>query len=122
MQDCIFCKIIRGEIPRTLEYEDGAVVAFKDKNPSAPVHILIVPKKHLSKLADSGIEDVELLGKLQLAAVAVAKKFGIGDGFKLTTNNGAKVGQAVFHLHYHLLGGTKPASAKASAGEEGGDI
>ena len=112
MDDCIFCKIVAGSVPRSLEYEDDWVVAFKDKNPAAPVHILIVPKKHLSKLADAGAEDKELLGNLQLAAVAVAKKFGIEDGFRLTTNNGAKVGQAVFHLHYHLTGGTK----------EGGDI
>lgn len=106
MADCIFCKIANGETQSRAVYEDEDVFAFKDLNPQAPTHILIVPKAHLSRLSEAEEEDVDLLGKLQLAAVKIAKELGIKD-FRLVTNNGRGAGQSVEHLHYHLLSGRR---------------
>ena len=106
MSDCIFCKIADGEIPSDRVYEDDQLLAFRDLNPQAPTHILIIPKKHLSTLLDVDSEDVELLGKLQVAAVEIARQEGLDDdGFRLVTNCLEGAGQSVFHIHVHLLGG-----------------
>ncbi len=107
MEDCIFCKIVRGEAPANKVWEDDDVLAFWDIKPSAPVHILIIPKKHLENVSAASEEDRVLLGKIQLVAVEVARKMNIADGFKVFTLNGSKAGQVVFHLHYHLQGGWK---------------
>lgn len=106
MKDCIFCKIIAGEIPvKTQVFEDDKVFAFEDINPQAPVHILIVPKKHISCLNEASNENLELLGYIQLVASQIAKQRGLEGGYRLVNNCGADAGQTVFHIHYHLLGG-----------------
>lgn len=106
MQDCIFCKIVRGEIPSSKVYEDPDVLAFRDINPQAPVHILIVPKGHVADVMSLGDGDAELQARLMRAAQVVAKEQGVaGSGFRLVTNTGLDSGQVVFHLHWHLLGG-----------------
>jgi len=105
MTDCLFCKIIKGEIPTEFVYQDKDVVAFRDINPKAPVHILIVPKKHIAKLQDISDNDKEVLGQLLLAAKKIASQEKIEQGFKIVINCGQKGGQEIFHLHVHLLGG-----------------
>lgn len=107
MFGCIFCKIAQKEINSKIVYETDDILAFHDLNPQAPVHILIISKKHITKLSDSSHEDIELLGKIQFAAKELALKMNLEDGFRLVVNNGNKAGQAVYHLHYHLLGGRK---------------
>jgi histidine triad (HIT) family protein len=103
---CIFCKIIDGEIPAKKVFEDEDVLVFHDINPVAPVHVLIIPKKHLAKIADITINDAELMGKLMLTARKVAEQLGIAEsGFRLVINNGEQANQTVFHLHIHLIGG-----------------
>lgn len=103
-EDTIFGKIIRREIPAEIVYEDDLCLAFKDVNPQAPVHVLLIPKKPLPQLSYATPEDHALLGHLLLKAKDVAADFGIGDKFRLVINNGAAVGQTVFHLHLHILG------------------
>ncbi len=104
--DTIFGKIIRGEVPANKVYEDDDVLAFEDINAAAPTHILVIPKKHIVNLFDAEEEDAELLGKLMLTAKNVAIDQGLEeDGFRLVVNNGAGVGQSVFHIHVHVLGG-----------------
>ena len=105
MDNCIFCKIIKGEIAANFVHQDDDFVAFKDIKPSAPVHVLIVPRKHIDSLSVATKEDQEMLGKLQILGAKIAKELGVGDGFRLSTNNGKAAGQVVFHLHYHLQGG-----------------
>ncbi|MDD4003713.1 MAG: histidine triad nucleotide-binding protein [Elusimicrobiaceae bacterium] len=106
MPDCIFCKIAAGQVQSRMVYETEDIVAFADLNPQAPTHILIIPVKHIAKLTAAEPAELELLGKLQLAAAAIAKQFGIKD-FRLVTNNGRGAGQSVDHLHYHLLAGRR---------------
>lgn len=105
MSETIFTKIINKEIPADVVYEDDLCLAFRDINPQAPVHILIIPKKALPQLNDAGAADEGLLGHLMLAAYKVAAKEGVADGFRLVLNNGAAAGQEIFHLHFHLLAG-----------------
>lgn len=105
MNDCVFCQIIKGEIPTNFVYQDKEIVAFPDINPKAPVHILIVPKLHIDKLQDVSDNEKELLGKMLLAAKKIAEQKGISAGFKISINCGELAGQDVFHLHFHLLGG-----------------
>ncbi|WP_455366466.1 histidine triad nucleotide-binding protein [Kaarinaea lacus] len=105
MSDTIFSKIINREIPADIVYEDGECLAFKDINPQAPMHILIVPKNPIAKLADAQESNQQLLGHLLLKAGEIASQQGYGDAFRLVVNNGEKVGQTVFHLHIHILGG-----------------
>ena len=103
---CIFCKIVEGEIPAKKVYEDEDVLVFHDINPVAPVHVLIIPKKHLAKIAEITINDAELMGKLMLTARKVAEQLGVAEsGFRLVINNGESANQTVFHLHIHLIGG-----------------
>lgn len=108
MLSCIFCKIIKGEIPGKFVYRDDDFVAFHDINPKAPVHILVVPVRHIESLIDVKSDDKELLGELILKVHDIAQKLEIAkSGYKLVVNNGEASGQLVFHLHVHLLGGWK---------------
>lgn len=101
--DCLFCDIIAGTRPSTRVYETEAVFAFRDINPVAPTHILIVPKKHIARVADLAETDASVMGELLLAARKIAEMEGVTEGFRLVVNNGTSVGQSVFHLHLHLL-------------------
>jgi histidine triad (HIT) family protein len=105
MNDCLFCKIGRKEIPAKLIYEGAEIFAFEDIQPQAPVHILLSPRKHLVSLTDAAAEDTALLGKLQLVAAQIAKERKLTEGYRTVFNNGRGAGQSVFHLHLHLLGG-----------------
>ena len=105
MIETIFAKIIRREIPADIVYEDDRCLAFRDVNPQAPVHILVIPKQAIARLVDAAESDEALLGHLMLTANKVAADEGIGDAFRVVVNNGAGVGQSVFHLHLHVLGG-----------------
>ena len=108
MDDCIFCKIIKGEIPSEKVYEDDEVWAFKDINPAAPIHILVVPKKHIESLLKLEDDDYELVGKIQKVINKLAKDLNIEqEGFRVIVNCGKDAGQEVMHLHYHLLAGRK---------------
>ncbi len=105
MAKTLFEKIIAREIPATFVHEDEHCVAFKDINPGAPVHILLVPRKPLPRLCDATAEDQSLLGHLMLTASKIAAAHGCGEAYRLAVNNGAEAGQSVFHLHLHILGG-----------------
>jgi histidine triad (HIT) family protein len=107
-KDCIFCKIIRNEIPSNKVYEDEDVLAFNDIHPSAPVHVLVIPKKHIPKLSDASDADQAVLGKMMLVATQVATDLGSTDGFRTIVNVGRVGRQDVFHLHMHVLGGADP--------------
>lgn len=106
--DCIFCKISRGEIPSKKIYEDEDVFAFNDINPAAPVHFLIIPKRHIRSLADTSAEDSALLGKMLSLAPKLALEQGCANGFRVVINTGRDGGQEVPHLHVHVLGGPHP--------------
>ena len=106
--DCLFCKIIKGEIPSTKVYEDELVYGFKDINPAAPIHILVIPKKHITSLANLEKEDEAVVGKIYGVINKIAKQEGILEkGFRVIVNCGEDGGQSVQHLHFHLLGGRK---------------
>ncbi len=105
MSDCLFCKIVAGQIPAEKLYEDDDVIAFKDIAPQAPVHFLVIPKKHIVDPAGVEACDEQLIGKLMRVGAQVANEQGVGDGFRVVFNNGAKAGQTVFHIHMHILGG-----------------
>lgn len=108
MSDCIFCKIINKEMPSEIVYEDEEVLAFKDINPQAPIHILIIPKKHIPDMTAITDDDLDVLGKIHKVAVKIAKEQGFADkGFRLVNNCKADGGQVVYHIHYHLLAGKK---------------
>jgi histidine triad (HIT) family protein len=101
----IFSKIIRREIPADIVYEDELCMAFRDVNPQAPVHVLLIPKKEIPRLADATDEDQAVLGHLMVTAGKIARQLGVDNAFRLVTNNGAAAGQSVFHLHLHILAG-----------------
>lgn len=103
----IFGKVIRREIPADIVYEDELCLAFRDINPQAPTHVLVIPKKEIDMLSNAKAEDQALLGHMVLAAGKIARQLGVGDAFRLVINNGAEAGQSVFHLHLHILGGRK---------------
>jgi histidine triad (HIT) family protein len=106
MSDCIFCKIIKGDIPSTNVYKDEQVTAFRDINPVAPTHILIVPNKHIDSVNMMIVDDEPLMGHLYTVAKQLAAQEGIAEGgYRLIVNTGAEAGQTVFHIHLHLLGG-----------------
>ena len=104
MKDCIFCRIAEGEIPSTKVYEDEFVLAFRDIAPAAPVHVLVIPKKHIESVAALTEEDNELLCKIFAAIRVIAKQEGLDNGFRLVSNVGKDGGQSVKHLHFHILG------------------
>lgn len=101
----LFSRIVAREIPADIVYEDAHCLAFRDINPQAPTHVLLIPKQEIPRLADAGAADQDLLGHLLLAAGKVARQLGVGDAFRLVVNNGAEAGQTVFHLHLHILAG-----------------
>ena len=103
--DCLFCKLIAGEIPSKKVYEDDKVFAFEDINPQAPTHVLIIPKQHIEGLNKASAEDAEILGYMQLAAAKLGRERGIESGYRTVLNVGRGAGQSVFHIHLHLLGG-----------------
>lgn len=105
MENCIFCKIVRSEIPAKIIYEDDDVIAFNDINPAAPVHFLIIPRIHITSLLDCEKTHQALLGRMLLLAPEIAKEQGCTDGFRTIINTGRVGGQEVFHLHIHIIGG-----------------
>jgi len=106
MTDCIFCKMVSGEIRPRVAYEDDEVFAFHDVNPQAPVHVLVIPRRHVATLNDASDEDAALLGRLVLAARRLASELGVNEsGYRTVINCNADAGQSVFHVHLHLLGG-----------------
>jgi len=102
---CLFCRIIRGEIPSKKVYEDEHSFAFEDINPQAPTHVLIIPKRHIVGLKEATAEDAQAIGHSHLVAAKLARERGIEDGYRTVYNVGPKAGQSVFHLHLHLIGG-----------------
>ena len=105
-QTCLFCKIVAGAIPAEKVYEDDGTVAFRDINPQAPVHVLVIPRVHIASLDDAGEADEAKLGQLMLAAARVARQEGLSEGgYRTVVNTGAGAGQSVFHIHLHVLGG-----------------
>ncbi|MGN1301083.1 MAG: histidine triad nucleotide-binding protein [Clostridia bacterium] len=108
MDNCLFCKIIKREIPSTIVYEDEEILAFRDINPVAPVHVLVIPKKHISSLVDLKAEDEALVGRIYSVINKIAKQENIFEsGFRVVVNCGEDGGQEVKHLHFHLIGGKK---------------
>jgi len=105
MKDCLFCKIVGGEIPSKKVREDDFTYAFEDIDPKAPTHVLIVPKKHITGLKEAGSDEAEIIGRCHLAAAEIARQRKIEDGYRTVLNVGPKSGQSVFHLHVHLIGG-----------------
>lgn len=106
MSDCLFCRIVAGQIPAKLIHDDEHCVGFLDINPQAPTHALFVPKRHIATVNDATVEDRELLGHLMLSAAKYARAQGFSDaGYRLVLNTNAHGGQTVFHIHLHLLGG-----------------
>jgi histidine triad (HIT) family protein len=102
---CLFCRIIRGEIPAKKVYEDEDVFAFEDINPQAPTHVLIIPKRHFAGLKEAERDDAEIIGRCHLAGANIARQRKIENGYRTVLNVGPGAGQSVFHLHVHLLGG-----------------
>ena len=108
MENCLFCKIIKGEIPSSKVYEDDEILAFNDINPVAPIHILVIPKKHITSLAYMQKEDEEIVGKIYGVINKIAEEQGIKEkGYRVIVNCGEDGGQEVMHLHFHLLAGKK---------------
>jgi len=106
MADCLFCKVVAGQVPATLVFQNDHVVAFKDLTPRAPTHVLIVPRRHIATLNELSPEDDPLVGEMVRAAAAIAKEQGLSErGYRTVFNCNAEAGQTVFHLHLHLLGG-----------------
>ena len=112
MSDCIFCKIVRGEIPCRKVYEDEEFFAFHDINPAAPVHFMLIPKLHLESLAQAEENHAALLGRMLLLGSRLAKEQGLNDGFRTVINTGKGGGQEVFHFHIHIMGGDLPPMAR----------
>ena len=108
MQDCIFCKIVRNEIPSRKVYEDDEILAFHDIHPLAPVHFMLVPKRHIASLADAGAEDAGVLGRIMALTGRLAREQGSPDGYRTIVNTGRIGRQDVMHLHVHVIGGPEP--------------
>jgi histidine triad (HIT) family protein len=106
--NCIFCRIVAGQIPSRKAYEDGELLAFHDINPWAPVHVLVIPKQHIATLADVGPEHEALLGRMLGLAPRLMRELGVTGGFRTVINTGRDGGQEVWHLHMHVMGGPRP--------------
>ena len=106
-ETCLFCRIIAGEIPSDKVYEDETVVAFRDINPQASTHVLVLPRKHIPRMVDVTEDDKLLLGEVAYRAAQIARTEGVGDSFRMVINNGEDAGQSVFHIHFHILGGRR---------------
>lgn len=107
MADCLFCKILDKQIPAKIVFEDDELIAIQDIHPQAPVHLLLLPKRHIERVADVRESDIELLGKMILQAKRLAEAQKVDEGFRLVFNSGPQAGQSVFHIHLHLLGGRR---------------
>ncbi len=105
MNDCLFCKIIEGDIPSKKVYEDDLIYVFEDIAPKAPTHVLVVPRKHIRSLNQVTEEDAQLMAHIQLIIPKIARQLGLDDGFRTVLNTEKGGGQEVFHIHYHVLGG-----------------
>ena len=105
MADCLFCRIVAGEVPATVVAETDRTVAFRDVHPQAPTHVLVVPRAHFADVGAMAAADPALVADVVAAAVDVARAEGVGEGFRLVTNTGPESGQSVFHVHVHVLGG-----------------
>ncbi len=105
MSGCPFCRIANGELPATIVYDGGDVVAFRDVHPQAPTHILIIPRRHIASVAEMAAGDEGLIGRLIATAKEIAEQENLSQGYRLVINTGRQAGQSVFHLHVHLLGG-----------------
>lgn len=104
--DCLFCKVVAGEIPADIVFESDSAIAFRDINPQAPTHVLVIPRRHISTINDLGADDRELVGDLYLAARSIAAEEGIAEsGYRAVMNCNKGAGQSVFHIHLHVLGG-----------------
>ena len=108
MDECLFCKMIAGDIPADVVYQDDDVLAFRDINPQAPVHVLIIPKAHIATLYDAQPGDDALLGRMMALAPRLMRELGVDDGFHTIVNTGPNGGQEVYHLHMHVMGGPRP--------------
>jgi histidine triad (HIT) family protein len=108
MSTCLFCKIVKREIPGSIVYEDDHLLAFEDINPQAPLHVLVIPKRHIASLNDLGVSDDRLVGEIVRRGAALARERGFSDsGFRAVFNTNAEAGQTVFHIHLHVLGGRR---------------
>lgn len=107
MSECIFCRIVQGTAPASIVYQDGEITAFRDINPQAPVHILIIPNRHITSVSHIEPGDISMLGRLFLVARQLAEQENIADGYRIVVNSGRLAGQSVYHLHAHLLGGRR---------------
>jgi histidine triad (HIT) family protein len=107
MADCLFCKILDKQIPAKVVYEDDELIAIQDIHPQAPVHLLLLPKRHIERVADVRESDIAILGKMILQAKRLAESQKVDEGFRLVFNSGPQAGQSVFHIHLHLLGGRR---------------
>jgi histidine triad (HIT) family protein len=108
VSECLFCRIVAGESPADIEYEDDAVLAFKDIYPKAPVHVLIVPKRHIASIAELELPDAELMGRCLLAARRIGEVKGFADrGYRVAVNCGPEGGQVVYHVHFHFTAGRR---------------
>lgn len=105
MSDCLFCKIRDGEIPADVIYKDADLIAFRDIHPKAPVHFLVIPRRHIANLFDVSADDESLMGRIQLAIPTIAREQGLDSGFRTVLNTGPGGHQEVYHMHYHVLGG-----------------
>lgn len=105
MTDCLFCKIRDGEIPADIIYKDADVIAFRDIHPKAPVHFLVIPRRHIANLFDVTPDDEGLMGRIQLVIPTIAREQGLDSGFRTVLNTGPGGHQEVYHMHYHVLGG-----------------
>jgi histidine triad (HIT) family protein len=105
MEDCLFCKIVKKEIPAKVVFENDSLIAFEDISPQAPTHILIIPKEHFASLIEIPEDKKEILAELLLTARQIAQEKGLTTGYRIVLNTGKESGQAVFHIHFHLLGG-----------------
>lgn len=104
MEQCLFCKIVAGKIPAEIVYRDDSVVAFKDINPQAPVHLLVIPVSHVAKLTDPGAADGKMLSQIFAVIAGLATEHGLEEGFRVVANCGDNAGQTVPHIHFHVLG------------------
>jgi len=116
MDNCIFCRIVKGELPSTRIYEDDEIVAFNDINPIAPVHFMLVPRKHIASLAEAAPEDADVLGRMLVLSGRLARQQGSPDGFRTIINTGRIGRQDVMHLHIHVIGGSNPLGAMMTKG------
>jgi histidine triad (HIT) family protein len=108
VSDCLFCRIVAGTLPAKIVYQDEQVIAFEDINPQAPVHVLVIPRRHIASIADFTAADAGLLVQITQVCVKMARDKGIADsGFRVVTNVGSAAGQSVFHVHLHVLGGRR---------------